>query len=139
MVFECEPDVFKTHSFIHILVLYLQNCFGFCGGLELSSRGQAPWLFLWESMTWGTCKVVTCQKLDHFYKDILHCIFKIASASGGLRLPDPLPGFALDPLGDFRPPDPLILLSNSTLRSALPQPLPSSSSKFYYLAAPLVL
>ena len=32
-----------------------------------------------------------------------------ASASGGLRPPDPLPGLSpWTPLGDFRPPDPLI-------------------------------
>jgi len=41
---------------------------------------------------------------------------KSASASGGLRPPDPLPGLRpWTPLGDFRPPDPLDHLCSSKI------------------------
>ena len=49
-----------------------------------------------------------------------------ASASGGLRPPDPLPGLRpWTPLGDFRPPDPLICTPNIYLLSgSAPGPSP---------------
>jgi hypothetical protein len=72
-------------------------------GINCFIESQWPLNCFIESQLHDVCKVVTCQQIRSFDKDILHCIFKIASASGGLRPPDPLPGFALDPLKNFRP------------------------------------